>query len=118
MIKPEISMIQVVKLYQDEGRPLRECGQILGCAGSTVGDRLRQLGIPIRSRGWYATRNKTIPLDVPTLVAQYASGMSAQAIATAHGVDATTIRRRLYDAGVTFRGNGGSHAGNRTQRAA
>lgn len=83
-----------------------ELGDQHGCSHTTILQRLREAGVPIRTHHENrAGPRVVVPID--ELVALYAAGHGTKRLAVQYGCSPGTITRRLQEAGVTIRRQGG-----------
>jgi DNA-binding Lrp family transcriptional regulator len=86
------------RLYYDEGLPVSQVAERLGCSEATIWRRMRAYGLEARSPGEYRR------LDIPQELLErlyYSEGLTRGEIAERLGCDPTTVWRRMVEYGMT-----------------
>ena len=97
---------EMVKDMYEAGYDAREIGEELGVHSSTILNRLNAMGVKMRSRGEYNTKQ----LDNEKIKQMYEDGYTSYQIAEELGVSYNTIIRRLHALGVKMRPRGYYHS--------
>lgn len=91
------------KLYVRGRLTSRQIARLAGVSERRIRDRLRQLGIPTRTRGRYNREDRTV-LDGERLTELYvADEMSADQVARAFGVSRSVVLRNAHELGLPVR---------------
>jgi very-short-patch-repair endonuclease len=102
MIRNDIDFNYLAQLYQS-GVSSAELGKRFSIKPDTIINRFKKMGIVVRNRE-EAAKIKRINIDADELIRLYNSGISVKALGKHFGCNATVIKSRLIENGVTIRG--------------
>src|SRR5262245_17276518 len=94
------------KQRYEVGETLESLAQSVGICGHTAKARMKELGVTLRSSKEAISLDRTIPVDIASIITRYQAGETELALAKSLGVSRPVIHRRLVQSGITLRTQG------------